>query len=112
MRFAGTGLYDLRTRHSRLASSEELSLAACRTCGAGAQGGPFVTERQEAHAFGSLLRFAITFDPTPALTAGGQLSVGGPPGRVNATVLNATHTGSNTMITTDPELTASSAAAG
>ena len=35
----------------------------------GAQGGPFVTGRQEAHAFGSLLRFAITFDPTPALSA-------------------------------------------
>ena len=35
----------------------------------GAQGGPFVTGHQEAHAFGSLLRFAITFDPTPALSA-------------------------------------------
>ncbi len=35
----------------------------------GAQGGPFVTGHVEAHAFGSLLRFAITFDPTPALSA-------------------------------------------
>jgi len=35
----------------------------------GAQGGPFVTGRQEAHAFGSLLRFAIMFDPTPSLSA-------------------------------------------
>lgn len=35
----------------------------------GAQGGPFVTGHQEAHAFGSLLRFAITFDPTPVLSA-------------------------------------------
>jgi glucose/arabinose dehydrogenase len=35
----------------------------------GGQGGPFVTGRQEAHAFGSLLRFAISFDPLPALTA-------------------------------------------
>ncbi len=35
----------------------------------GAQGGPFVTGNQEAHAFGSLLRFELTFDPTPALSA-------------------------------------------
>lgn len=35
----------------------------------GGQGGPFVTGREEAHAFGSLLRFAISYDPSPALTA-------------------------------------------
>ncbi len=35
----------------------------------GGQGGPFMTGRQEAHAFGSLLRFAISFDPLPALRA-------------------------------------------
>lgn len=35
----------------------------------GGQGGAFVTGRQEAHAFGSLLRFAISFDPLPALSA-------------------------------------------
>jgi len=35
----------------------------------GAQGGPFVTGRREAHAFGSLLRLAISFDPTPSLSA-------------------------------------------
>ncbi|MCP4964272.1 MAG: hypothetical protein GY926_03455 [bacterium] len=35
----------------------------------GAQGGPFMTDQQEAHAFGSLLRFAILYDPTPALMA-------------------------------------------
>ncbi len=35
----------------------------------GGHGGPFVTGRQEAHAFGSLLRFAISFDPMPTLSA-------------------------------------------
>ncbi len=35
----------------------------------GGQGGAFITGRQEAHAFGSLLRFAISFDPTPVLRA-------------------------------------------
>jgi len=35
----------------------------------GAQGGPFVTGNQETHAFGSLLRFELTFNPTPALSA-------------------------------------------
>ncbi len=35
----------------------------------GAQGGPFVTGRQEANAFGSLLRFVVTFGPEPVLTA-------------------------------------------
>lgn len=34
----------------------------------GAQGGPFVTGRQHPHAFGSLLRFAISFDPIPRLS--------------------------------------------
>jgi glucose/arabinose dehydrogenase len=35
----------------------------------GGQGGAFVTGRDEAHAFGSLLRFAISFDPLPSLSA-------------------------------------------
>jgi glucose/arabinose dehydrogenase len=35
----------------------------------GGQGGPFVTGRRHAHAFGSLLRFAISFDPMPTLAA-------------------------------------------
>ena len=35
----------------------------------GGQGGAFVTGRQEAHAFGSLLRLAISFDPEPRLAS-------------------------------------------
>jgi glucose/arabinose dehydrogenase len=35
----------------------------------GGQGGAYVTGRQEAHAFGSLLRLAVSFDPEPALSA-------------------------------------------
>ncbi len=47
----------------------------------GGQGGAFVTGRQEAHAFGSLLRFAVSFDPEPVLSAApGNPFIGSAPG--------------------------------
>ena len=44
----------------------------------GAQGGPFVTGRQAPHAFGSLLRFGIEFDPEPRLITAEDNPFAGP----------------------------------